>query len=220
MLGGSPAFAGQIEKSLSEFDQVEFTGNYEVKMVKADSNYIVIINQDDKVTDDEIIVDIDNKTLKMSIKNDIYIERDITVKLYYKDIDKISARRAAQVESDKLQADKIEVAATTGGKIVVAVKCNHLDVSIKSGGSVRVNGGAKTAHYDVNAGGTIAAINVDVPVVEACIQFGGEVILTATETLEVKIKAGGVVSYKGNPSIKSQSIKLGGKIENLDEKGK
>jgi len=213
-------FAGNIERTLSYFDQVEFTGNYEIKMVKADSNYIKIVNNDDKITDDEIILDIDNKTLKMSIKNDIYIERDIKVTLFYKSIDRLSARRAAQIECDKIEADKIKLSATTGGKILVKVESDHLDVSIKSGGSIRVSGASKTAHYDVNAGGTIAAVNVNVPVVEACIQLGGEVILTATETLEVKIKAGGVVSYKGNPSIKSQSIKLGGKIENLDEKGK
>ena len=203
---------------LASFKGVEFTGNYNVEMIHADSNYIQIQNNDDfKVPDTDIEVMVANNILKMSIKQDLYVERDINVKLYYRSVESVVARRGVKIIGDTIIGTRMSVTATTGSKIKIGVKGEHCDATIKSGGSIRIKGKVETANYSVNAGGVIAASFMDVKAVEASIQFGGEIILNATETLTAEIKAGGTISYRGKPTILSQSIKLGGTIENLDE---
>ncbi|MDX1350095.1 MAG: head GIN domain-containing protein [Putridiphycobacter sp.] len=212
------ANAGVIKMKLADFSGVEFTGNYTVEMVKSDSNYIVVDNRDDmKVSDSDIEIMVANDILKMYIKQDLYTEKDISVKLYYKALNEVSGRRGVKIEGDTIVGTRVKIFATTGGKIYVGTKAEHVDISIKSGGSVRVKGTTNTATYDVNAGGIIATSFLVAKAVEANIQFGGEIILQATETLAASVKAGGTISYRGNPKLTRNTIKLGGTIEDLDE---
>ncbi len=207
--------AGTINQSFGEVSTVEFIGNYKIEMVKSDSNYISVVNKDGKVNDDQIEISVQNFTLKMMIQRDTYVERDIIVKVHYQSIDKIVVRRGARLECDTIETEKVSISAFSGGKVKLGVKANQASVEIKSGGSVRLYGKANSANYSINAGGVIGASFMDVKSVVASIQAGGEIILNALEMLEASVKAGGSISYKGEPTIISQSVKLGGTIESI-----
>ena len=102
-----------------------------------------------------------------------------------------------------------------GGKIDAKINTNNLSAKVSSGGSIHVDGKVEHLVADVNAGGIIGASFLLVETCDATVQMGGEIILNIKQGLNATVKAGGVISYKGNPEELSKSIKLGGTIEKL-----
>ncbi len=208
--------SGQFTIHPEDFNKLEVLGNYSIKLIKSDSNKLVIDNKDLKVEDEEILAKVYDGTLKIQIQLDNYTKRNISMVLYYKAIDDISARRGAIIEAGSMKMDELSIFVNSGGKVKLDAEVKKVNVSIKSGGSVKIKGLADHANFDVQMGGMIGASFFNVKFVNASVQMGGEIILNALEELNAEVKAGGEISYKGEPKKVNESVKLGGSIEKLE----
>ena len=212
------AIAGEKIVTVSDFTSITAVGNYKVTLIKGTETKVEVINKDEKVTDDNIIVEVEGSELNLKIKNDTYKQRDIEFKVYYKEVFELNVKRGAMISSSALfDHKKIDLSVNSGGRIVVKVKANTVGVTIKNGGTIRVSGTTENANYYISKGGNIAAFDLIAATVKSEVLFGGETLLSVTKSLFAVVKSGGTIKYKGNPKDVSESIKLGGIIVKLDK---
>ena len=209
--------AGEFEVKLDDFTELKARGNFKVTLKKGDENVARVINNDPDVDDEKFEFEVEGSVLELKIKGDIAQERDAEVIITYKTLHSIESYRACWlIVENVLEGDAINLHVDTGGKIKAAVNTKNLTCKIFSGGSIRVKGKADFAEYNISAGGTIGAIDVDCPNTLAKVKAGGEVICTANDKLEIKITTGGKVSYKGDPKEMKEKV-FGGTVEKLKD---
>jgi len=209
------SFSTEFTRELDDFTSVEVVGNYVIKFVKSTSTKLVVDNKDVKVEDNEVLAVVHDGKLKIQLQRDTYVKRNITMTLYYKNLDNIAARRGTVIQVDKLITDQLALSVQYGGRIKLEAMVTSVNISIKSGGTVKISGVAEKAEFSIQTGGTIAASFFPTKIAVASVQMGGEMILNVTEELNASVKAGGEISFKGKPTV-NKTIKLGGKIESLD----
>lgn len=198
------------------FNRVTLLGNYEVILKKGEAGKVEVFNSDDDLDDDRILAEVKEKELKVRIKMDTYSERDLKIVITYVDLIDVTAKFGCVVRiPDTLERKQMELNVESGGKIDATVNVNRLEASIATGGSIHVDGNAEVAAYNVKAGGTIGAANLNATKVEADISMGGEIICLADEVLRVKILSGGEVSYIGDPETFEQKVTFGGTITRI-----
>ncbi|MFD1553191.1 head GIN domain-containing protein [Putridiphycobacter roseus] len=207
--------AGQFEQTLGKFNKVKIIGNYEVNLIQGDVSKIVVDNKDAKVPDEAILFSIIDTILTVQLQYDTYVKRNLTIDIYYQELIEIEGKRGVRISCQTPFTNDLSLFVNAGGKIDVKVNTENLLVKVSSGGSIHVDGKVTYLKADVNAGGLIGASFLLVETCAATVQMGGEIILNVTNSLVATVKAGGVISYKGNPVELSKSIKLGGTIEKL-----
>jgi hypothetical protein len=212
------SLAGEMEVNVDDFTKITAVGNFKVSLVKSTETKVQVINNDDKVTDEDIVIEVKATELILKIKNDTYKQRSIEFIVYYNEVFEIHAKRGVIVKADsEFKSDKIDLSVNTGGHIVVKVDCNTVDVTIKNGGTIRVAGTSENANYFISKGGNIAGFNLRVDNVKSEVLFGGEILLNVTKSLYAVVKSGGTIKYKGKPEKVDESVKIGGKIVKLDK---
>lgn len=215
---GLNAFSGEKTVKVNDFTSITATGNYKVTLIKSAESKVEIINNDEKVTDEQILAEVEGAELVLKIKNDTYKQRDIEFIVYYIEVFELHAKRGAMMTtSDVFEHKKIDLSVNSGGRIVINVKANTVGVTIKNGGTIRLSGTTENANYFISKGGNVAAFNLIATKVKAEVLFGGEILLNVTKSLFAVVKSGGTIKYKGKPTEVDESIKLGGKIVKLDK---
>jgi len=218
LIMGLNTFAGEKTVKVNDFTSVTATGNYKVTLIKSSESKVEIINNDEKVTDEQILAEVEGAELVLKIKNDTYKQRDIEFRVYYKEVFELDAKRGAMITTtDVFEHEKIDLSVNSGGRIVINIKATTVDVTIKNGGTIRVSGTTENANYFISKGGNVAAFNLIASKVKSEVLFGGEILLNVTKSLFAVVKSGGTIKYKGKPSEVDESIKLGGKIVKLDK---
>ncbi len=207
--------AGQFEQTLGHFNKVKIIGNYDVNLIHGEVAKIVVDNKDAKVPDDAILFSIIDTILTVQLQYDTYVKRNLSIDIYYTDLIEIEGKRGVRISCQTPFDNDMTLFVNAGGKIDAKINTNNLRAKVSSGGSIHVDGKVEHLVADVNAGGIIGASFLLVETCDATVQMGGEIILNIKQGLNATVKAGGVISYKGNPEELSKSIKLGGTIEKL-----
>ncbi|WP_027419256.1 head GIN domain-containing protein [Crocinitomix catalasitica] len=210
------ATAGSFEREVSAFNSVLISGNYKVKLVASDKEYVKINNKEDDLADEKIVTEVEGSELIIKIKGDNYKSRNLEITVYYNQLWSVTVKRGAEVfAKGVLTGDIISATCESGGRLDMKVECTSLKVNINAGGSIGIDGQTTSADYRIAAGGTIGAIDVNADNVLAEVKAGGEIICSVNKKLNVKIITGGSVNYRGNPEEIVEDIKLGGKITKL-----
>ena len=212
------SFAGEIEKELDHFTSVTVIGNFKVFLEQGEKEHIEILNEDEELEDERIMYEVKGSELKISIKNDAFKKRELTIHVYYKKMLNIEARKGAWVETkNQLVGDEIELSCVTDGVIIANVECETVKASVFTSGTIRLSGTASIAEYKVTTGGFITGLQVDAKTVSAKVATGGEISCFATEKMDLKVSAGGRIKYKyeGEESNFTEKVSMGGNIEKI-----
>ncbi|WP_413999740.1 head GIN domain-containing protein [Flavobacterium sp. W1B] len=200
----------QVTKKIGDFNQLKVYDKLKVELIESSENKVVISGN----RENEVEVVNKNGELKLRMPFPKLLSgEDISIKLYFKNIDGITASEGSYVSSDavfkqtiidlsakegseiylELDTQKVNVKAVTGGMIEVIGKAINQDVSIMSGGSLRSKG-LKTSQTTI----TVSA--------------GGNAEINATTLVDAKVKAGGSIFIYGKPKQINQQTILGGTI--------
>ena len=112
--------------------------------------------------------------------------------------------------------DRLELKASSGGQMELAVEVNALKASASEGAVIDIGGTTQTMEVSASTGGQFYGFELESERAYAKANTGGEIELHATQHLEANTNTGGSVEYKGEPEKKYTKSILGGDINKYE----
>lgn len=201
----------QIEKEVGDFNKVTAFDKIEVVLVASNENKVVVTGDNaDKV---ELI----NKNGELKIRLPItrLLDGDnIEATVYYKNIEAVEANEGSRISSnDVFKATSFDIIAKEGAEIKIKVDVSSITIKTTSGATVTVSGSAKTQSSVSNSGGNLNAQNLKTTNTSITVNAGGNADVNATDVVDAKVRAGGIITVFGKPKQINQKTFAGGKIE-------
>jgi hypothetical protein len=208
---------------ISPFKSIDIFGAFDVELIKADKEDIQI--DYNGVHRDNIVLDVYRDKLKLKLKNRHYIDewtsssqeyrpsRNVKVKLYYKEIESITANAGANIQSDDVfKLKEFDINAGMGGIVNLKVNCRNIAVKTSMGAEVFMKGKAEELEVNANMGGVLNASALESKFVQVRASMGADVHVQVLEELDASSGFGAVVRYVGGPSVKHTTTNFGGEI--------
>lgn len=207
----SHATFAQVTKKLGDFNAVKVFDKLTVKLIASTENKVVISGAREK----EVEVVNNNGELKLRMPFPKLLSGDaISIKLYYKNIDGISASEGSSVSSDAVFKQTIfDLNAKEGARINLKVDAQKVNVKAVTGGIIELSGDAVNQDVVIMSGGVLKSKNLHTSQTTVSVSAGGNAEINASTLVDAKVKAGGTVSIYGKPKQINQETILGGKIE-------
>jgi len=205
--------AAQVTRNLGEFNAVKVFDKLNVKLISSDENKIIITgNREDEV---EIVNNNGELKLRMPFPK-LLSGDDITIKLYYKNIDSIDASEGSYVSNDGVfKQTSIDLDAKEGSEINVDLDVEKANVRAVSGGIIELSGKATNQNCIIASGGVYNGKDLHTSQTEITVSAGGQAEVYATLLADAKVKAGGSISIYGKPKQINQKTILGGTIKEI-----
>lgn len=207
----SQATFAQVTKKLGEFNSLKVFDKLTVKLISSTENKVVISGTREK----EVEVVNNNGELKLRMPFPKLLSGDaISIKLYYKNIDDITANEGSSISSDAVFKQTIfDLNAKEGARINLKVDAQKVNVKAVTGGVIELSGAAANQDVVIMSGGVLRSKNLNTSQTTVNISAGGNAEINASTLVDAKVKAGGTVSIYGKPKQINQQTILGGKIE-------
>ena len=206
-----------VNREITSYDKIEVTCNINVEMKQGDKESIEIraINVDPS----EVETEVKDKLLKIRMKSNLFDENvKVKIKLTYKEIREITSNASAEIKIiDKIEGDKIFANATSGGRILIKVDLNAIELTSYQGAHIEVSGKCKIQESFVNTGGVLSASNFECDEVFIRMNTGGNAEVIANKRIEANVNTGAKLSFFGKPENESLKTTLGGKITKWDD---
>lgn len=213
------ASAQKSEKRIVEsFDKLDVYGNIKVEMILSDTESIDIFTKN--VDPSEVNTEIKDKLLKIKMKSNLF-DDDVKVKiiLKYKEIREISSNAAAEViVQDIIKGDKLFATATSGGRIILQVELNAIDLKSYQGAHIDISGKTILQESFVNTGGVLSGSDFSSDEVFIKMNTGGKAEIIVIKSIEANVNTGASLNYFGTPEKENIKTTLGGKINAWDKK--
>ncbi|MBU0942503.1 MAG: DUF2807 domain-containing protein [Bacteroidetes bacterium] len=202
---------GQVSKNLGDFNAVKVYDKLNVKLIASSENKVIITGSREQ----EVEVVNNNGELKLRMPFPKLLSgNDITIQLFYKNIDGVDASEGAYVSSDEtFDATIMDVSAKEGAEIHLNLDVNKVNVKTVTGGIIVLEGKAANQDIVVTTGGAVENKDLITDQTTVNISAGGSAEVYATVLVDAKVKAGGTVSVYGKPKQINKKTILGGTIE-------
>ncbi|MFL9830069.1 head GIN domain-containing protein [Flavobacterium sp. ST-87] len=207
----SQAGFAQLTKTLGDFSSLKVYDKLTVKLIASTENKVVISGNREK----EVEVVNNNGELKLRMPFPKLLSGDdISIKLYYKNIDDITANEGSSVSGDAVFKQTIfNLNAKEGASINIKVDAQKVNVKAVTGGIIELSGGAINQDVIIMSGGVLKSKNLATSQSTVSVSAGGTAEINASTLVDAKVKAGGNIFIYGKPKQINQQTVLGGKIE-------
>lgn len=198
-------------RSVSGFDKVMSSGNFEVHITKG-NEFEVVLNAEENILP-YIETSVSGNTLLINIpglhnvKNRLPIKVFITVPI----LTGVKQSGSGNITTDYFTTDKMELFISGSGSISTAVDANIVDVFISGSGWLKISGDANQSNLSISGSGNIDSYNLVVNNCDAIISGSGNMQVNAIKSIYAKISGSGNVHYIGNPIIET-NISGSGKV--------
>ncbi|HEY4628450.1 MAG TPA: head GIN domain-containing protein [Flavobacterium sp.] len=200
----------QVTKNLGDFNTLKVFDKLNVKLIPASENKAVITgNRENEVE----FVNI-NGELKLRMPFPKLLSGDdISVKLYFKNIDGISASEGSYVSSESIFKQTImDLNAREGAEINLKLEAQKVNVKAVSGGIIELSGEAVNQDVTIMSGGVLKSRELNTSQTSIEVSAGGNAEINASALVDAKVKAGGSIYIYGKPRQINKETLLGGKI--------
>lgn len=201
----------KITMNLGDFHSLKTYRGLQVELIKSDESKVII----DGNRSSEVTVKNSNGLLKISMSiTHTFSADDVMVYLYFKDdITLIDANEGSSIFSDEVfKQEKLTVKAQEAGSINLEVDTEYLDVSVVTGGRVKLKGTSKNQDVKTNTGGMYKGERLDTEYTKVSSNTGGMADVKASNLVDAKANTGGTVSISGEPKEVKKSESLGGYV--------
>ncbi|CAM4165508.1 head GIN domain-containing protein [Flavobacterium antarcticum] len=200
----------QVTKNLGEFDSVSVFDKISVELIDSNENRIEITGS--RANDVEIVNKNGTLKIRMAVKN-ILDGEDVSVKLYFKDINEISANEGSYVICDTpIKQTAIKVDTKEGAEVRLNLDVKKVNLRAVTGGILKIKGKATNSDVSLGTGGVLQAEDLQTVQTSIKITTGGEADIRASELVDAKVRAGGNITIYGSPQQINKSTTLGGSI--------
>ncbi len=200
-------------RHFGEFHSVYFFGNINVELIKSDSNYAVL-NVGAELELGSVTTEL--KKSQLFVRNTgIGDEKTLTIKFYYKDIDELIAKAGVEFTSKEVFDAKVFSIRLSKGAIgTIKVRNHQLKAVVIQGSELEISGKADNVNVTTNTGAGFHGFKLIVKDSSWLRSVtGGKIEVTLKGKMEASTNTGGMVYYKGSPTIVSQKTITGGIIE-------
>ena len=200
----------KITKNLGDFDEIKVLDKISVQLIPSNENRIEISGKNN--SDVEIINK--NGELKIRMPLDKFLKGDdVTALLYFKKIESVEASEGSYISSEKtFKQISLAINSKTGSHIKLNLEVQKVKVRSASGGIVELEGTAKNQEVIISTGGILKAKDLQTAQTTVTVSTGGNADIRASELVDAKVKAGGVITIFGKPKQINQKTVLGGTI--------
>ncbi len=208
LVGFQLAFA-QISRKVGEFSSLKVYDKITVTLIASNENKV-------ESDSDNTSVETVNKNGELKIRMapaKILQGNQVSVKVYYQNINDIQASQGSMISSNEaLKTRMLTLTSNEGSKINLTVDTGKLNVKTNSGGEINVKGSADNQDIVVNSGGKFYGRNLESQSATITANAGGIAEIFATESVDAKTRAGGIIDVYGDPNDRKFKNVIGGKI--------
>ena len=134
----------------------------------------------------------------------------------YKLLDKLDANTGAEVKIEGvLKSSKLDLNANTGALVNGKVDIDVLGVSQNTGSKITLSGSANKLEIDGSTGSKFSGLEMSTSNCSVKVSTGAIISVNADNKIEAKASTGGIVKYKGNPSVKEIKKNTGGTVSKI-----
>lgn len=205
----SIAFA-QVEKDLGDFNKVTSFDQIDVTLIPSDENKIIL----DGDGADQVELVNNNGELKIRMPLTQMLKGDaISATVYYKDVDAVEANEGSRISSEApFKVINFDIIAKEGSEIRLKFDADRVSVKATSGSKIFLEGKAKTQDVTINSGAVLDAKKLITIQTIITANAGGKAEIFATDFVDAKVRAGGIISISGKPKQINKKVVAGGTI--------
>ena len=202
--------SAQVTRNLGDFDQVKVFDKINVKLIAASENKIVVTG----ARADELETVNKNGELKIRMPFPKLLSgEDITVKLYFKNLESIAVSEGSYVSSENdFKQTSLDLNAKSGGEIKLTIVVDKVSVKVNSGGIVSLFGTAENQEVVITSGGILNAKELATSQTTISVAAGGKSEIHASILVDAKVRAGGSIFIYGKPKQINKEVFIGGTI--------
>lgn len=200
----------QVTKNLGDFNTIKVYDKLNVKLIAASENKVVITG----ARENEVEVLNKNGELKLRMPfPQLLSGDDISIKLYFVNIEGITAGEGSYVTSDAVFKQTImDLSAREGAFINVIVDAKKVNVKAVTGGTIELSGEAINQDVTIMSGGVLKSKDLNTTQTSISVSAGGSAEINASVLVDAKVKAGGSIYIYGKPEQINKETLLGGRI--------
>lgn len=200
----------QVSRNLGDFDEVKVFDKINVKLISSSENKVVITG--DRADEVETV----NKNGELKIRMpfpQLLSGNNIVVKLYFKNIENISASEGSYVSSEsQFKQTILNLNSKSGAEINIDINVDKVNVKANAGGIIELSGKATNQDVVITSGGILKAKDLHTTQTSISVSAGGNAEIQATTLVDAKVKAGGSVYIYGKPKQINKEVFIGGTI--------
>ena len=200
----------QVSRNLGDFDEVKVFDKINVKLISSSENKVVITG--DRADEVETV----NKNGELKIRMpfpQLLSGNNIVVKLYFKNIESISASEGSYVSSEsQFKQTILNLNSKSGAEINIDINVDKVNVKANAGGIIELSGKATNQDVVITSGGILKAKDLHTTQTSISVSAGGNAEIQATTLVDAKVKAGGSVYIYGKPKQINKEVFIGGTI--------
>ncbi|WP_367756196.1 head GIN domain-containing protein [Flavobacterium sp. WC2430] len=201
----------QVTKNIGDFNTIKVFDKLNVKLISSSENKAIITGD----REDEVEFVNNNGELKIRMPFPKLLSgNDISIKLYFKNIDGIAASEGSYVSSDGVFKETIlDLNVREGAEINLQLDgTKKVNVKAVSGGIIELSGTAVNQDVTIMSGGVLKAKELETSQTSINVSAGGNAEINASVLVDAKVKAGGAIYVYGKPEQINKETLFGGKI--------
>jgi hypothetical protein len=203
----------QIEKEVGDFNKVTSFDKIDVLLIPSNENKVILIG--DNAEDVELV----NKNGELKIRmpfTKLLKGDEISATVYYTNLDAIEANEGSRIASEAtFEGTSFEVIAKENSEIKIKVNVSKINIRGGAGSSITVDGEADYQDVLLNSGALLFANKLITKQTTITVNAGGDADVYATDLVDAKVRAGGLITIFGNPKQINQKTIAGGRIEQV-----
>ncbi len=197
--------------NVSDFKGIEVSGGFDVILNQGNSESLVLTAQ--KNLFDYITVKVDNGTLKIYTRNNIWSTQPMKALITFKNIDDLNVSGGGDVTSrTPINVDELSINMSGGGDFSSTVNSDGVKCYISGGGDAKIGGNIKDYKINMSGGGDLES-EVITSVVSCRMTGGGDLFLRSREKVSdavVDINGGGDMEIRINTDKLNCRVSGGG----------
>lgn len=213
----SSVLAQQTEtRTVGSFSGVKAAEGVDVFLKQGDKESVKV--EVDGADPSSVITEVSGSYLKIHMKDGRY-RNNVNAKVYvtYVRLEKLLASSAGSIFSEgTIQANSLEISASSAGSIEVTVDARSAEVSSSSAGDIDLKGKVESLTADVSTGGEIDAYDLKADRVQAEASTAGSLKVSVVQSLDAQASTAGSIRYRGNPDRSITNSSTGGSVKKSD----
>jgi len=201
---------GQVTKNLGDFSDIKVFDKLKVELIPSSENKAEITGNR------ESEVEFVNKNGELKIRMPfpkLLSGDDITIKLYFRNIESITASEGSFVSCDtRFKQTIMDLSAKEGAQINIDLDVEKVNVKAVTGGIIELSGKALNQDVVIMSGGILQSKELHTSQTSINVSAGGNAEIHASSLVDAKVKAGGSIYIYGSPKQINKETLFGGTI--------
>lgn len=204
-------------RQVGSFNEIYLDGVFNVYLRQGDKEELII--EADKEEAAQILSEVKNETLVISMKDDTDFGDMEPVKIYVtvRDLKSLSTEGVGAVTCEQaLKLDNFTLTCKGVGAIDIKLSANSLVVKSETVGAITLAGKVNDADISHNGVGVLQAFELFAKNLKLSSEGVGAAEVYASESIDIDAKGVGSVAYKGNPKTNNINSEGIGKVAAVD----